>query len=197
MKQINIFIVLVFIAITSWITYRYVIDNNANTDHRGQIDDIRRLVKLNSMQITDEIIYQDTLDDIVAIISTDVNIIIGFNIEHLQWQYANDTLFVIMPQATIDKYQVGKERCLDAYKLNGTYEELLLTPTLSAKQSTQLRLNMSKHIDNEIIRNKYVEKARTQAMTNLAKLFAAFNQNVQIIDKPLDDDNINIPINYD
>lgn len=191
MKQINIFIILIFIAIASWFIYDYVVDNNEDYSRPAQIDELRRMVKLNSMQIHDEIVYKDTVDNFVIVLNTSVNIIIGFDVKNLQWYTEGDTMFVVMPNPTIEKYQVGKERCLDIYDLREgnmvNVANTLIRPTINSAQSAELHNRLSKYIDKTIEREHYAEKAKKNAMTNLAKLFYAFKKNIVIIDKSSED----------
>ena len=185
MKQINIFIILVCVIVASWLTYSYVFADKTDYSHPGKIEEIRQMVKLNSLQMQEEIIYCDTLDYTGVVINTHANIVVGFDVETLQWFSRGDTMFVVMPEATVEKYQLGKERCIDVYDIRdpGFLDKTaFIKPTINSAQSTELHKRIERYIDRKIEQDGLAEKAKTVAMQNLAKLLSAFKDKIVIID---------------
>lgn len=185
MKQINIFIILVCAIVATWFIYSYATSDDVDFSQRSQIDEIRRMVKLNSLQMQEEVIYCDTLDYTGVVVNSQVNIVVGFDVEHLQWFASGDTMFVVMPPATVEKYQLGKERCVDVYDIRdpGFFDKrVFVRPTINSAQSTELHKRIEKHVDRIIERENLVERAKILAMSNLAKLLSAFKEKIVIID---------------
>lgn len=160
----------------------YQVYHNQTTDYEqnANIETIRQMVKLNTLELTDEVVFCDTIDNIGVVYATEIRILIGFDIENLKWNKDNDSIIVTIPDATVDIYQTGKEQYLDSYHIN-PIKDIILSPTITSTQSIEIHRRIAKHIEAEVIRRDYAGKARKTALLNLQKLFSTMG--IKIIDK--------------
>lgn len=160
----------------------YQVYHNQTTDYEqnANIETIRQMVKLNTLELTDEVVFCDTIDNIGVVYATEIRILIGFDIENLKWHKDSDSIIVTIPDATVDIYQTGKEQCLDSYHIN-PIKDIILSPTITSTQSIEIHRRIAKHIEEEVIRRDYTGKARKTALLNLQKLFSTMG--IKIIDK--------------
>lgn len=153
----------------------------------ARIDEIRQMVKLNSLQAQEDIVYKDTIDNLYVVYSISVNIMVGFDVENIRYKVIDDRLLVELPEPKVTFYQNGKEQLLDIYELSlgGKIHEwtnIGYEPNLSGTQSMRLHGKIVKHIENVIAHKHYDAQARDMAMRNLANLFYALQGNVTIVD---------------
>ena len=90
----------------------YQVYHNQTTDYEqnANIETICQMVKLNTLELTDEVVFCDTIDNIGVVYATEIRILIGFDIENLKWHKDSDSIIVTIPDATVDIYQTGKRR---------------------------------------------------------------------------------------
>lgn len=160
----------------------YKVYNNQTTDYGSpaSIESIKQMVKLNAMELTDEVVYCDTIDKIGFVYAMEVRIIIGFDIENLKWRNDSGRIVVSMPEPIVETYQTNKAQCLDVYYIN-PMKDFVLTPNISSTMSLRIHKQLVEYIDKEVVRRNYADKARKTAFDNLQKLFSAMN--VTIVDE--------------
>lgn len=162
----------------------YKVYNNQTADFGSpaSIESIKQMVKLNAMELTDEVVYCDTIDKIGFVYAMEVRIIIGFDIENLKWRNDSGKIVVSMPEPIVETYQTNKAHCLDVYYINPV-KDFVLTPNISSTMSLRIHKQLVEYIDKEVVRRNYADKARKTAFDNLQKLFSAMN--VTIVDECL------------
>lgn len=182
----RILITLSAIAIAYFAYKAYAKEEDEMSEKRvsAAIAEVKQMVRLNSFQANEEIIYKDTIDNLGVVYAIEVNIRIGFDIDNLHYDKRGDKLIIEMPKAKIEKYQVGHERLLDAYNTTviGRIGNIGNDPTPNGTQSMILHGRISHYIDKIIEERGYEETARNIAMENLAKLFYAMQGDIVITD---------------
>lgn len=164
----------VIVAIVVVVGFKLYNRTSQEYDTAVNIETVRQIVKLNTMELTDEIVYCDTVDDIGVVYATEIRVVIGFDIENLNWQQDSGLVVIEMPEPTINVYQTGKEQCLDTYHINAV-KDFIMNPAISSSQSILIHKRISEHIDAEVVKRDYASKARKTAFDNMQKLFAAMN----------------------
>lgn len=158
------------------VVYCYSLYNNINEEYDtpASIDAVRQMVRLNSMELTDEIVYCDTIDSIGVIYATEIRVIVSFDIETLNYKTDSGRVTLVMPEPQLNIFQTGKEQCLDTYHTDAM-TELLINPEITSTQSIKIHQRIREHVDAEVKRRGYAERASEIAFSNLQKLFGAMN----------------------
>lgn len=162
-------------------------DESSVSYSEAQINEIKQMVKLNSLQAQEDIVFKDTIDNMYVVYDIDVNIVIGFDVDNLRYKVINNRLVVELPQPKVSIYQNGKEQLLDIYELtlSGKIHEwtnIGYSPNLSGTQSMRLHGKIAKYIEDFVARKHYENKAREMALHNLANLFYALQGDVTIVE---------------
>lgn len=162
-------------------------DETTEQYSEARINEIRQMVKLNSLQAQENIVYKDTIDNMFVVYGIDVNIVVGFDVDNMRHKVIDNTLVVELPKPNISFYQNGKEQLLDIYELSlgGKIHEwtnIGYAPNLSGTQSMRLHGKIAQYIEETITRKHYERKAQETAMHNMANLLYALQGNVMIVE---------------
>lgn len=181
MKYVKrVLLILIACVLGIWV-WKMIFTTNVSYDNLTRITHIKEMIRLNTFEMVNEFVYKDTLDDIGVVYNIKSRITIGFDLDNLKYRETDGVLEVELPPANVIDIHSLDCRLLDCYN-TGFTGDLFGTPDVSPQQWSQIRSNMGKFIKQEIQRKGYVERARKNAIDNLAQLFHALKGDVRIID---------------
>lgn len=181
MKYVKkILLALVVCAVGVWV-WKMTFTTNVSYDNLTRITRIKEMIRLNTFEMVNEFVYKDTLDDIGVVYNIKSRITIGFDLDSLSYREVDGVLEVELPPANVIDIHSLDCRLLDCYN-TGFTGDLFGAPDVSPQQWSRIRRDMEKYIKQEIVRKGYVERARKNAIENLAQLFHALKGDVRIID---------------
>ena len=149
----------------------------------AQIEEIEKIVKLSTLEITSEEIFKDTVNIKGVVSRVKSKIYIEFDIENIPTVVQNDTLFVQLPREIINVYEATDDgyQVLDVWNTQMP-DEPAPTP-LNTEEENIIKNRLKQRIVERMYERGYVKRARENALRSLAAFFGKFKDKVVIIDQ--------------
>lgn len=145
-----------------------------------KLSEIKEMVKLCSLEVRDDIAFKDSINGKWIFAKSTVNGYIRFDLERLDYQLRNDSVFVILPPEEIDIYESTSD---NAYEVIDTWDSSLLgLRKLTAAEENAIKKRMAAHYKKSFYSKGYVKRARASAISTLSRLFSKMDPNITVID---------------
>lgn len=177
-KNLIIIIVTGFAALWLW---KITFTTNISYDNITRIENVKEMIRLNTLDIVDEFVYTDTINDVGVVYNIKARIVVGFDLDNMKYKENNGVLEIELPQNDNIAIHSLDCRLLDYYN-TGFTGDFFGKPDIGTEEWIEIRSNMQEYIKKTIIQKGYVKRARTNAINNLAKLCHALKGDVKIID---------------
>lgn len=180
-KYVKKFVIIVLVVIAAFWLWKIIFTTNVSYDNITRIENVKEMIRLNTLDIVDEYVYKDTINDIGVVYSIKARVVIGFDLDNMKYRDNNGVLEVELPQN--NKIDIHSLDCklLDYYN-TGFTGDFFGEPDVGTEEWIEIRANMQESIKETVIQKEYVQRARTNAINNLAKLCHALKGDVRIID---------------
>ncbi len=148
----------------------------------AKVEDIRKAVKLSTLDITTEEIFRDTINYKGVVSRVKARVYISFDIENMPMAEQGDTLIVQLPPEIIDIYESTDDgyQVLDVWIL--WYPEHFTDIPLTSAEENTIKARLKGRIREEMYKKGYVTQARSNAIHSLSSLFSSFKDHIIIID---------------
>ena len=179
MKRI-LLIILLAAAVVGLSHYAFFRTETKPEFDEARLDEVREMVKLCSMKICDEVAIKDSINGKWIFAKAKVNSYIRFDIEQLDYEVRNDTIFMKLPPEEVEIYESTEP---GAYQVFDTWDNSLLSRRkMTATEENILKRRMADRYRSAIYQKGYVKRARGSAITTLQTLFGHLKQPIVIID---------------
>lgn len=182
MKHIEKIVLIAVIGIAAWWLWKITFTTNVSYDNLTRITNVKEMIRLNTLDIVDEIVCVDTFNSVGVVYNIRAKVVIGFNLDSLKYEENNGVLEIELPQNYTISIHSLDCKLLDYYNVGFT-GDLFGDPDISSQEWAEIRAGLKKSIEKEIIKKGYVQRARANALDNLAKLCHALKGNVKVIDR--------------
>lgn len=174
-------IITVVIGIATFWLWKIIFTTNVSYDNITRIENVKDMIRLNSLDIVDEFVYTDTINDVGVVYNIKARVVIGFDLDNMKYKESNGVLEIELPP--YDNIAIHSLDCrlLDYYNIGFT-GDFFGKPDIGTEEWVEIRSNMQEYIKKTIIQKGYAQRARTSAINNLAKLCHALKGDVKIID---------------
>lgn len=145
-----------------------------------KLSEIKEMVKLCSLEVRDDIAMKDSINGKWIFAKSTVNGYIRFDLERLDYQLRNDSIFIILPPEEIEVYEATTD---NAYEVIDTWDSTLLgMRKISAAEENAIKKRMAARYRQSFYDKGYVARARASAVTTLTRLLSKMEPNITVID---------------
>ncbi len=135
----------------------------------AQINDIRDMVKLCTLEIVDEVALKDSINGKWLFAKSRITGRVGFDLERLEFKQRGDTLVVVLPPETVE---VRESTATGSYEVIDSWDDTLLG----------LGKMTSREDEAMVYSRGYVRRARVSAVATLTGLLSLMPFPVEVTD---------------
>lgn len=168
---------MLLICMAMWIYRSFIVDRQ-RTDFAAKVENVKTMVRHNSLEIVDETIFADTIDKICEVYSIKARITVTYDLEKMKYQFCGDTLVVELPKEIIEAHELDR-RLLDQYYTDGKFH--VSDPAISPTQSREMEYRMKQFVKTKMLNAEHIKRARTNELRNMVHLLHAINGNVRVV----------------
>ncbi len=168
---------LLMVCLGLWI-YRFFMVDRQRTDFAAKVENVKTMVRHNSLEVIDETIFADTVGNICEVYSIKARISVAYDLERMQYQFCGDTLVVELPKEIIEAHELDR-RLLNQYYTDGKFH--VTDPAISAAQSREMEYRMKQFVKTKMLNAEHIKRARTNELRNMVHLLHAIKGNVKVV----------------
>lgn len=138
----------------------------------ARIKSIHQMVSLCTLEIDEEMVFKDSINGKWVVARERIRGSIRYDLEKLRIDRQGDTLFVRLPEETIE---IREDEAPDSYEILDYWDgdHTLFNRAMTAREENLLKRRWSSQIEKRIRERGYLGKARIEAMNTLVPLFNA------------------------
>ncbi len=168
---------LLLVCMGMWIHQYFVVDKQ-RTDFAAKVENVKTMVRHNSLQIIDETIFADTINNICEVYSVKARITVSYDLERMKYQFCGDTLVVELPNEVVEAHELDR-RLLDQYYTDGKFH--VTDPAITAAQSREIEFQMKQFVKTKMLNAEHIKRARNNELRNMVHLLHAIHKNVKVV----------------
>lgn len=145
-----------------------------------KLSEIKDMLKLCTMEVRDDVAIKDSINGKWIFAKTTVNGYIRFDLEKLDYQVKNDSVFIILPPEEIEIYESSAN---NSYEVIDTWNASMLDlRRMTAAEETAIKKRMARKYKASFYDKGYVKRARASAVETLTRLLSVIDPKITVID---------------
>ncbi|MCM1076930.1 MAG: DUF4230 domain-containing protein [Bacteroides sp.] len=180
-QQLTILLLLIIVlAGAGVLIWRSGVGSTNTSISETKLSEIKEMMKLCTMEIRDDVAIKDSINGKWIFAKNTVNGYIRFDLEELDYQLRNDSVFIILPPEEIEIYESDNDK---AYEVIDTWNSSPFDlRKITAAEETAIKQRMAEQYKSSFYDKGYVRRARTSAVATLSRLLSMMDDNITIID---------------
>ena len=145
-----------------------------------KLSEIKEMVKLCSLEVRDDVAIKDSINGKWIFAKNTINGYIRFDLEKLDYQLRNDSLFIFLPPAEIDVYESSSP---NSYEVIDTWDNTLFgLRKMTSDEETAIKKRMADSYKASFYEKGYVRRARESAVNTLSRMLGMMDGNITVVD---------------
>ena len=145
-----------------------------------KLSEIKDMLKLCTMEVRDDVAIKDSINGKWIFAKATVNGYIRFDLEKLDYQVKNDSVFIILPPEEIEIYESSAN---NSYEVIDTWNASMLDlRRMTAAEETAIKKRMARKYKASFYDKGYVKRARASAVETLSRLLSIIDPKITVID---------------
>lgn len=145
-----------------------------------KLSEIKEMVKLCSLEVRDDVAIKDSINGKWIFAKNTVNGYIRFDLEKLDYQMRNDSVFVFLPPEEIEVYESSAP---NSYEVIDTWDNTVFgLRKMTAAEETAIKTRMADRYKASFYEKGYVRRARESAVNTLGRMLGMMDGNITVVD---------------
>lgn len=145
-----------------------------------KLSEIKEMVKLCSLEVRDDVAIKDSIDGKWIFAKNTINGYIRFDLEKLDYQLRNDSVFIFLPPEEIEVYESSSP---NSYEVIDTWDNTLFgLRKMTSDEETAIKKRMADSYKASFYEKGYVRRARESAVNTLNRMLGMMDGNITVVD---------------
>ncbi len=145
-----------------------------------KLSEIKEMVKLCSLEVRDDVAIKDSINGKWIFAKNTINGYIRFDLEKLDYQLRNDSVFIFLPPEEIEVYESSSP---NSYEVIDTWDNTLFgLRKMTSEEETAIKKRMADSYKASFYEKGYVRRARESAVNTLNRMLGMMDGNITVVD---------------
>ena len=145
-----------------------------------KLSEIKEMVKLCSLEVRDDVAIKDSINGKWIFAKNTINGYIRFDLEKIDYQLRNDSVFIFLPPEEIEVYESSSP---NSYEVIDTWDNTLFgLRKMTSDEETAIKERMADRYKASFYEKGYVRRARESAVNTLSRMLRMMDGNITVVD---------------